>query len=65
VAVDPNDAMFTVDEVAEILRVSRMTVYRLVHNDEITNIRIGRSFRIPGVALDEYLAANIHKAAIR
>lgn len=37
----------TVAEVAEVMRVSRMTVYRLVHSGELPAIRFGRSFRVP------------------
>jgi excisionase family DNA binding protein len=45
----------TIAEVAAIIRVSRMTVYRLVHNGELPAIRVGRSFRIPQQAVNEYL----------
>ena len=38
----------TVAEVALIMRVSKMTVYRLVHSGELEAIRVGRSFRGPG-----------------
>lgn len=41
----------TVQEVADIMRVSSMTVYRLVHSGEIPAIRFGRSFRIPQSAV--------------
>ena len=34
----------TVAEVATIMRVSKMTVYRLVHSGELEAIRVGRSF---------------------
>lgn len=37
----------TVGEVAEMMRVSTMTVYRLVHSGELPAVRFGRSFRIP------------------
>jgi len=37
----------TVAEVALIMRVSKMTVYRLVHSGELEAIRVGRSFRVP------------------
>src|SRR5580700_6761539 len=37
----------TVAEVAAIMRVSKMTVYRLVHSGELEAIRVGRSFRVP------------------
>src|ERR1700689_2820713 len=45
----------TVAEVALILRVSRMTVYRLVHSGELEAIKVGRSFRVPEAAVNEYL----------
>lgn len=43
----------TVAEVAEMMRVSTMTVYRLVHSGELPAIRFGRSFRIPESAVAE------------
>jgi excisionase family DNA binding protein len=42
-------------EVAGILRVSRMTVYRLVHSGELPAVRVGRSFRVPEAAVNDYL----------
>ena len=45
----------TVAEVAELMRVSRMTVYRLVHSGELPAIRVGRSFRVPEQAVHDYL----------
>lgn len=48
---------FTVAEVAQVMRVSRMTVYRLVHSGELPAVRVGRSFRVPQRAVHEYLQA--------
>jgi excisionase family DNA binding protein len=45
----------TVAEVAAIMRVSKMTVYRLVHSGEMPAVRVGRSFRVPEQAVHEYL----------
>ena len=45
----------TVAEVATIMRVSKMTVYRLVHSGELDAIRVGRSFRVPEQAVNQYL----------
>jgi excisionase family DNA binding protein len=45
----------TVAEVASIMRVSKMTVYRLVHAGELPAIRVGRSFRVPENAVHDYL----------
>lgn len=50
-----NVRFFTVAEVAAIMRVSKMTVYRLVHSGELEAIRVGRSFRVPEEAVDHYL----------
>ncbi|WP_456610560.1 helix-turn-helix domain-containing protein [Blastococcus sp. SYSU DS0619] len=48
-------SFLTVAEVAAIMRVSKMTVYRLVHGGELTAVRVGRSFRVPEPAVREYL----------
>jgi len=45
----------TVAEVAAAMRVSKMTVYRLVHNGELPAVRVGRSFRVPEQAVHDYL----------
>jgi excisionase family DNA binding protein len=45
----------TVAEVAQIMRVSKMTVYRLVHGGELPAVRVGRSFRVPEQAVHRYL----------
>jgi excisionase family DNA binding protein len=45
----------TVAEVASVMRVSKMTVYRLVHGGELTAVRVGRSFRVPEQAVHDYL----------
>ena len=45
----------TVAEVATVMRVSKMTVYRLVHNGELPAVRVGRSFRVPEQAVHDYL----------
>lgn len=45
----------TVAEVAAVMRVSKMTVYRLVHSGELPAARVGRSFRVPEQAVHDYL----------
>jgi excisionase family DNA binding protein len=45
----------TVAEVASLMRVSKMTVYRLVHSGELPAVRVGRSFRVPESAVHAYL----------
>jgi excisionase family DNA binding protein len=45
----------TVAEVAGLMRVSKMTVYRLVHSGGLPAVRVGRSFRVPEQAVHDYL----------
>lgn len=45
----------TVGEVAATLRVSTMTVYRLINAGQLPAVRIGRSFRVREAELDRYL----------
>lgn len=52
----------TVAEVADRLRVSKMTVYRLVHNGQLEAIRVGRSFRVTEKAVEDYLQKSFYEA---
>ncbi|HEY6746570.1 MAG TPA: helix-turn-helix domain-containing protein [Mycobacteriales bacterium] len=45
----------TVAEVAALMRVSKMTVYRLVHSGELAAVQVGRSYRVPEKAVHDYL----------
>lgn len=45
----------TVTEVAEMMRVSRMTVYRMIHAGELPAVRFGRSYRVPEAAVEQIL----------
>jgi excisionase family DNA binding protein len=52
----------TVAEVAKIMRVSKMTVYRLVHSGELPAVRVGKSFRVPEQSVHEYLESSYFDA---
>ncbi len=52
----------TVAEVAATMRVSKMTVYRLVHNGELPAVRVGRSFRVTEDDVNEYLRKSFYNA---
>lgn len=45
----------TIAEVASVMRVSKMTVYRLVHGGDLPAVRVGRSFRVSELDVNEYL----------
>ncbi len=47
--------LLTPNEVADQLRVSNMTVYRLIKAGELRAARIGRSYRITEDDVDAYL----------
>ena len=51
-----------VTEVATLLRVSRMSVYRLIHAGELEAVRFGRSFRVPEHAVNAYLQQSFYDA---
>ncbi|HZK35933.1 MAG TPA: helix-turn-helix domain-containing protein [Aeromicrobium sp.] len=57
-----NMKFLTVAEVAALMRVSKMTVYRLVHNGELEAVRVGRSFRVPEHAVETYLSKSYFQA---
>jgi excisionase family DNA binding protein len=52
----------TVAEVARMLRVSNMTVYRLVNAGELAAVRVGKSYRVREDDLDKYLAERYTQA---
>lgn len=54
-----NVRFLTVSEVAEVMRVSKMTVYRLIHSGEMPAVRFGRSYRVPESAVNGYLRGAI------
>jgi excisionase family DNA binding protein len=47
--------LLTVNEVADHLRVSRMTVYRLIKDGEMPAFRVGRSYRLREEDVHTYL----------
>jgi excisionase family DNA binding protein len=63
VAQLPARARFlTVAEVADQMRVSNMTVYRLIKAGELGAVRVGKSYRIAERDVDRYLAERYTEA---
>ena len=50
------DRLLTVHEVAGIMRVSNMTVYRLIKSGNLAAIRVGKNYRIRESDVDNYLS---------
>jgi len=49
--------LLTINEVAAALRVSKMTVYRLIRAGQLPAIQVGKSFRVHHGDLAAYLSA--------
>ncbi len=50
------DRLLTVADVAETMRVSNMTVYRLIKNGSLAAIRVGKNYRIRESDVNKYLS---------
>ena len=57
--------LLTVNEVADLLRVSRMTVYRLIKTGEMSAFRVGRGYRLREEDIDSYLTERYTEAGYR
>lgn len=55
-------SLLTVAEVAGVLRVSNMTVYRLIKAGELPALRVGKNYRIRERDLEAYLATGSVRA---
>lgn len=51
--------LLTVAEVADMLRVSDMTVYRLIRSGELPAVRVGRNYRVGRSDLEAYLEQQV------
>ena len=49
--------LLTVAEISTMFRVSKMTIYRMVHAGELAHVRVGRSFRVPADAVQAILVS--------
>jgi excisionase family DNA binding protein len=50
------DRLLTVGEVAALMRVSSMTVYRLIKSGSLAAIRVGKNYRIRESDVNRYLS---------
>lgn len=55
----PDPRFLTIAEVARLMRISKMTVYRLVHSGELPAARIGRTLRVTEQAVRDYLRSAV------
>jgi excisionase family DNA binding protein len=50
-----DEPLLTVGEVAQIMRVSNMTVYRLIKSGQMAAIRVGKNYRLRRKDVERYL----------
>lgn len=60
--LDGRTRFMTVAEVAQLMRVSTMTVYRLIKAGDLPAVRVGKSYRIREDDVDRYLASRYTEA---
>jgi putative molybdopterin biosynthesis protein len=51
----PNERSYTIEEVSQLLKVSKLTVYDLVKKEELPVFRVGRQMRVDAKDLDDYI----------
>ena len=51
-----DDRLLTVGEVAATMRVSNMTVYRLIKSGQLAAVRVGKNYRIRESDVERYLS---------
>ena len=47
--------VYSVKEIAQILQTSRQQVRRMIQNEELAAVKVGREWRVPADCLDEFL----------
>lgn len=62
-AARPPSALITVQEAADRLAVSRWMIYRLIWENRLASVQIGRCRRIVRQSFDDYLAGLIEESA--
>lgn len=53
--METNEIIYTIDEVAKMLRVSYLTVYRWIQAGKLPAIKAGKQYRITKSQLDKFL----------
>jgi excisionase family DNA binding protein len=61
--ISPEGELITVQEAADRLAVSRWMVYRLIWDQQVASVQIGRCRRIVRSSFNNYLAGLIEGAA--
>ena len=57
----PLPQFMTVGEVANLMRVSSMTVYRLIKSGDLRAVQVGKSYRINEDDINNFLASRYNQ----
>ncbi len=64
-SVEPaSSSVIRVEDLTHILSISRNTAYDLVRSGKIRSVKIGRIYRIPRSAVEDYLNASVEDGII-
>jgi excisionase family DNA binding protein len=50
-----NVVVYTVEEAAQVLKISRWKIFDLIRTNQLRSVKIGGSRRIPYTAIEDYL----------
>jgi len=59
-----NEVSYTIEEVASLLKVSKLTVYDLIKKEELLSYRVGRQMRVDASDLEAYKERNKNRVNV-
>lgn len=54
-----NDEILTVKETAALLKTTRQQVRKMIANEELPAVKVGREWRIPSVSIRMFIEENL------
>ena len=58
-----NVVVYTVEEAAQVLKISRWKIFDLIRTNQLRSVKIGGLRRIPRIAIDEYIQRLMEEVA--
>lgn len=58
-----NIVVYTVDEAAQVLKISRWKIFDLIRTNQLRSVKIGGLRRIPCTAIEEYITQLLKEVA--
>jgi excisionase family DNA binding protein len=58
-----NVVVYTVEEAAQVLKISRWKIFDLIRTNQLRSVKIGGLRRIPCTAIEEYIAQLLKEVA--